>query len=128
MAYNTYQVECVHEPIYVAGRYLKLLRFLPHTAWMIQGEKKIATSIEEVVGEVIKHELSASEYVFTASGREDIDVKCLGKGRPFIFEIFEPKRTQFTWNEMKHIQKLINASTSDLIIRDLQHIPRFESF
>jgi tRNA pseudouridine synthase 10 len=70
----------VHEPIFFAGRYLKLSRTLPQTAWMIQGEKKLATSIEEIVGEVIKKELGAIEYVFTASGREDIDVKCLGKG------------------------------------------------
>ena len=79
---------------------------MPQTAWIIQGEKKIATSIEEIVGEIIKRELSATDYVFNASGREDIDVKCLGKGRPFIFEIFEPKRTQFTRSEEKHIQNV----------------------
>jgi tRNA pseudouridine synthase 10 len=102
----TYEVECTHEPIYLAGRYLKLSRTLPQTAWIIQGERKLATSIEELVGDVIKRELGASGYVFTASGREDIDVKCLGKGRPFIFELHEPKRTQFTWAEMKHLQNV----------------------
>jgi tRNA pseudouridine synthase 10 len=46
------------------------------------------------------------EFVFTASGREDIDVKCLGDGRPFILEFFEPKRTEFTKQELKHYQKV----------------------
>lgn len=120
-----YQVECVHEPIFFVGRYIKLSRTLPQTAWIIQGDKKLVSSIEEIIGEVIKKELSASSnlnflyinlkltllkifqaYVFTASGREDIDVKCLGKGRPFMFEIFEPKRTQFTRSELDHIQKV----------------------
>jgi tRNA pseudouridine synthase 10 len=44
--------------------------------------------------------------VFTASGREDIDVKCLGKGRPFILEFFFPKKTQFTKFELKHYTKV----------------------
>ena len=44
--------------------------------------------------------------VFTASGREDIDVKCLGKGRPFILEFFFPKKTQFTKSELKHYTKV----------------------
>ena len=46
------------------------------------------------------------EVVFTASGREDIDVKCLGKGRPFILEFLFPKKTQFTKSELKQYTKV----------------------
>lgn len=28
-----------------------------------------------------------------ASGREDVDVRMLGTGRPFVFELMNPKRT-----------------------------------
>ena len=42
-----------------------------------------------------------------SSGREDIDVKCLGKGRPFSLEFIHPKRTSFTKAELKNYQKVI---------------------
>jgi len=32
------------------------------------------------------------EVFLHASGREDVDVRMLGKGRPFILEIVSPKR------------------------------------
>ena len=68
--------------------------------------------------------MSSIECVFTASGREDIDVKCLGKGRPFILEFFEPKRTEFTRDELNEYQRLVNESTTDMAIKDLQYISR----
>lgn len=58
------------------------------------------------MGDILKKELGATEYVFTSSGREDIDVKCLGKGRPFTLEFFQPKRTDFTREELKNYQKV----------------------
>jgi tRNA pseudouridine synthase 10 len=114
----------------LAGRYQKYSRTLSQTAWLIEdeGKKRVKTSIEEIMGNSLKTELSAKgrliqfninnkslililinfveEFIFTASGREDIDVKCLGDGRPFILEFFEPKRTEFTKQELKHYQKV----------------------
>lgn len=79
---------------------------MSQTKWMIDGERKLGVSLEEIMGDVLKKELSATGYVFTSSGREDIDVKCLGKGRPFILEFIQPKRTEFTKPELKHYQKV----------------------
>ena len=35
--------------------------------------------------------LDAQEDSFHGMGREDIDVRCMGSGRPFVIEIKEPK-------------------------------------
>lgn len=118
------QTECAHDPIYLAGRYLKFSRTLPQTAWIIGGERRIISSIEEIIGNVLKKELGAAEFTFTASGREDVDVRCLNEGRPFIMEFYEPKRTAFTKQEMLHYQKLINLSTQDVAVKNLQYITR----
>lgn len=103
---SSFELECVHDPIFLAGRYLKFSRTLSQTAWIIEGERKLSSSIEEIMGDCLKKELGATEFVFTSSGREDIDVKCLGKGRPFTLEFMEPKRTIFTRDELKNFQKV----------------------
>ncbi len=81
-------------------------------------------SIEEILSAVLREELGASETVFAASGREDIDVKCLGTGRPFFMEFIHPKRTKFARHELKRYQKLINASTNEMEVRDLQYVDK----
>ena len=91
------------------GRYNKYSRTLSQTAWLIEGQRKMISSIEEIMGDILKKELGATECVFTSSGREDIDVKCLGKGRPFTLEFFEPKRTEFTKAELKSYQKVSSS-------------------
>ena len=125
------------------GRYNKFSRTLSQTAWLLPDEEsslkdetftrraRPKTSIEEIMGNILKRELSAKGFfskfckvtfflflihffldavrldcVFTASGREDIDVKCLGDGRPFMLEFFEPKRTRFTREELDYYQKV----------------------
>lgn len=103
----TTETECFHDPIFLAGRYLKNSRTLSQTAWIVDGQRKMVSSIEEIMGDVLKKELGAIEAVFTASGREDIDVKCLGNGRPFVLEFFQPKKTQFSRAELNHYQKVI---------------------
>jgi tRNA pseudouridine synthase 10 len=47
--------------------------------------------------------VGTEECKFSAGGREDIDVRMLGDGRPFIVEFINPK-TPFTAN--KSIEKI----------------------
>lgn len=54
------ETECFHDPIYLAGRYLKFSRTLSQTAWIIEGERKMPTSIEEIMGNILKKELGAT--------------------------------------------------------------------
>ena len=36
-------------------------------------------------------------------GREDIDVRCLGRGRPFVLEVKEPKKRSFNAEKLAEI-------------------------
>lgn len=118
-------LECFHDSIFLAGRYLKFSRMLSQTRWTVEGERSYKiNSIEEILGEVLLPAVGSSELLLSASGREDIDVKCLGKGRPFVLEFLRPKCTSFTQEELNNYQKVINGSTSEMEIRDLQYITR----
>lgn len=50
----------------------------------------LENSIEEIIVAPIKKIYNNPVYKFHSGGREDIDVRMLGKGRPFILEIISP--------------------------------------
>lgn len=60
---------------------------------------------------------------FSSSGREDVDVRCLGSGRPFVLEYLNPKKTQFSFEEFRKLESEINKSEV-IKVRDLQLVPR----
>ncbi len=51
------------------------------------------TSIEEEMAKVLCGYFKSDVYKFHSGGREDIDVRMLNNGRPFVFEIVNPKKT-----------------------------------
>jgi tRNA pseudouridine synthase 10 len=55
------------------------------------------------------------DYSFTAAGREDSNVRMLGNGRPFYFEIMNPRRPFLSQQELDDVQKEINETKKDLI-------------
>lgn len=90
-------------PIFIEGRYRKLIRGIPQTKWpcrKCKGKgceecnftgKQYPESVEELLSETaIKHAKGTSAK-FHGAGREDIDVRMLGTGRPFVLEIVEPR-------------------------------------
>jgi len=51
-------------------------------------------SVEEEIGKILMPVFGAAGCTLHASGREDVDVRCLGSGRPFVMELATPmKRT-----------------------------------
>ena len=48
-------------------------------------------SVQDLIGEPLRIALNAEDTSFHGMGREDIDVRCLGSGRPFVLEIKNPK-------------------------------------
>lgn len=48
-------------------------------------------SISEIVAEATVRLTKAKETMLHGCGREDIDVRCLGNGRPFVLQIVAPK-------------------------------------
>ena len=57
-----------------------------------QQVRKGRNSVEELIGEAIKGPLKCSSSRLHACGREDIDVRCLGNGRPFCMEVLDVRQ------------------------------------
>ena len=97
------RVELTVLPVYVRGRYRKLDRTLPQTRWpcrRCRGRgcnycggtgKMYATSVEEVIAGPFLKATGAEGSRFHGMGREDIDARMLGRGRPFVLELVRPR-------------------------------------
>ncbi|KFP80327.1 Putative tRNA pseudouridine synthase Pus10 [Acanthisitta chloris] len=118
------EIQCNNGAVFVAGRYNKYSRNLPQTPWIIDGERKLESSVEELISEHLMAEFKADSFNFSSSGREDVDVRTLGNGRPFAIELVNPRRIHFTAEEMKKLQQAINNSSDKIQVRDLQLVTR----
>ncbi|MCI4340497.1 MAG: tRNA pseudouridine(54/55) synthase Pus10 [Thermoplasmata archaeon] len=97
------RVEATILPLYLEGRYRKLDRTLPQTRWpcrRCEGRgcetchgtgKTYAESVEELVAAPVLAVTQGDGTRFHGMGREDIDARMLGTGRPFVLEILRPK-------------------------------------
>jgi len=97
------RVEVTVLPLYVRGRYRKLDRTLPQTRWpcrRCQGRgcttcngtgKTYPTSVEEIIAAPFLAATGAEGSRFHGMGREDIDARMLGRGRPFVLELLRPR-------------------------------------
>ncbi|XP_038566180.1 putative tRNA pseudouridine synthase Pus10 [Micropterus salmoides] len=117
-------VQCLHVSVFVAGRYNKFCRSLPQTPWVIDGERRMESSVEELIAAPILSSFRASGFNFSSSGREDVDVRTLGNGRPFAMELLNPHKSRLSKAEMKQLQETINNSSDKIKVRDLQIVTR----
>ncbi|TRY78941.1 hypothetical protein TCAL_05003 [Tigriopus californicus] len=120
-------VKMTHNSIFLAGRYNKYSRELPQTPWLVDGERKAESSVEELIISDIKEALVFDSTNFSSSGREDVDVRMLGDGRPFLFELTNPRQTMFKPGELYEIQKKINAHSKIVQVHDLQLVKKAET-
>ncbi len=91
-------------PLYLRARYRKLIRGIPQTRWPCKrclGKgctrcggtgKMYPTSVEEIIAAEIMRDSGGTGHALHGMGREDVDARMLGRGRPFILEIQEPRR------------------------------------
>ena len=94
--------------LFVEGRYCKLSRDLPQTVFFCpdckghprrrkkcercEGFGKLTRdSVQELVGWVLGAAFKTRKNKFHGAGREDVNVRMLGEGRPFIMELVNPK-------------------------------------
>lgn len=68
--------------------------------------------------------LSDLDLRFASSGREDVDVRMLGKGRPFVCEFINPRRVQLKPQQFRAIEKQISSSTKDVSAKHLQVVSK----
>ncbi len=90
-------------PVFIRGRYCKYERGIPQTRWFCRecgGEgcprcghtgKMYQDSVEELIGRHIIEAFHAQDAILHGSGREDIDARMVGTGRPFIMEVVSPR-------------------------------------
>lgn len=94
--------------VFLEGRYKKLTRDLPQTIFYCpeckghrrrrqkcercEGFGKLSRdSVQELVAWVACKAFGTRKQKFHGAGREDVDVRMLGHGRPFVLELSEPK-------------------------------------
>ena len=112
-------------PIFIEGKYNKLIRGIPQTKWpctKCKGKgceecnftgKQYPESVEELISEHILKATKGYEAKFHGAGREDIDVRMLGSGRPFVLEIKEPRIRKIDLNSLEEeINKANEGKTS----------------
>ena len=111
-------------PLYVRGAYKKLVRDIPQSKWFCRichGEgckncngtgKMYSQSVEEIIAGPLLEKTGGDDVAFHAAGREDVDARMLGMGRPFIMEIKRPK-TRFI--NLQEIEKTINEQGKEKI-------------
>jgi len=98
------QVVLQVNPLFIAGRYRKLIRGIPQSKWLCrecQGKgcqrcgwtgKMYPESVEEIIAAPLLEETQGEEAILHATGREDIDARMLGRGRPFVMEVKKPRK------------------------------------
>jgi tRNA pseudouridine synthase 10 len=106
-------VERTVNPAFVYGRYRKLEREIPQTEWPCRecggsgkqlgddGEEPCEhcggsgylydDSVEEFVTPPVREAMDGESATFHGAGREDVDARMLGTGRPFVVEVKQPR-------------------------------------
>lgn len=104
--------------LYIFGGYKKFVRNIPQSKWICskckgkgckycKGKGKLyQTSVQEIIEKPLLKETKGKKSYMHATGREDIDARCLDY-RPFIIEIEKPIKRKV---DLKRIEREINKS------------------
>jgi tRNA pseudouridine synthase 10 len=99
---ETGDVEQQVASLFIRGRYRKLARGIPQTRWPCREchgrgcprcngtGRMYQESVDELIRPAVMNFTDAEDTVFHGAGREDIDARMLGTGRPFIVEAVRP--------------------------------------
>jgi len=117
------------------GRYRKLVRDLPQTIFYCpkckgkgcntcEGFGKITKdSVQELIARVAMPRFKARRNKFHGAGREDMNVRMLGNGRPFVFEMQKAKRRDVDLVELA--DEIKRRSEDRIELLDLKLCERF---
>ena len=108
-------------PVFFSGRYRKLERGIPQTHWdcrVCRGKgcercgftgKQYPDSVEELIGRPVLDLFGAHGAVLHGAGREDIDARMIGTGRPFVMEVVEPRIRSV---DLLAVEQAVNAGAA----------------
>lgn len=132
---ETFSFEFQVKPIFIYGRYLKRVRNISQTRWLcgyckgvgceICGftGKRYVSSVEELISTPAIRLFKAKDAKLHGAGREDVDARMLGNGRPFVLEVIEPKRRQVDLRELeREINKLKWVAVKQLELVDAEKV------
>ncbi len=115
----TDEVEVQVNSAFVYGRYRKLERDIPQTEWPCRecngtGRQRdercpgcdgtgyrYDESVEELTAPVVEDAMDGTDATFHGAGREDVDARMLGTGRPFVIEVEEPRTRDIDTNALE---------------------------
>jgi tRNA pseudouridine synthase 10 len=118
------RVEAQVNSAFVYGRYRKLERGIPQTRWPCRtcnGTGRTGDgpcdacdgtgltyqrSVEQLVAPVVEDVMDGVGATFHGAGREDVDARMLGTGRPFVVEVDEPRRRRV---DVERLEADVNA-------------------
>ena len=127
-------VEVQPNPVFIAGRYRKLVRGIPQAKWICTRcggrgcprcnwtGKLYPTSISELVCEPVIEAFQGEDAAFHAAGREDIDARMLGPGRPFVVEVKRPRKRKV---DLRALEEEINRRAKGMVsVSGLKYVDR----
>jgi len=117
---NRETVELQVRPVFIYGRYRKLVRGIPQTRWPCRScrgagcercnftGKMYPESVEELIKAPVVEAFEAEDMILHGCGREDIDARMLGRGRPFVAEVVAPRRRTV---DLRRLEERIRESS-----------------
>jgi tRNA pseudouridine synthase 10 len=134
--FERFNIELILKPLFIYGRYNKLVRGIPQTHWVCRKcmgtgckscnytGKQYLTSVEDFISPMFISESKATDSKFHGAGREDIDVRMLGTGRPFIIELRNPKIRNLNLGKLE--RNVNKGNKKKVIIYDLKYSSKKE--
>jgi tRNA pseudouridine synthase 10 len=113
----TEEIKIQVNSLFIMGRYRKMVRNISQSKWICtkcRGEgcprcnwtgKMYEESVEELIAEPILEKSLGVEASFHGAGREDVNARMLGEGRPFVVEIKKPRRRGI---DLQEVERIIN--------------------
>lgn len=136
LGYESCSIRILVRSLFIYGRYKKLIRDIPQTRWPCREchgagceecdytGKTYQNSVEEYISPEFRKAAKAEESKFHGAGREDIDVRMLGTGRPFILELQNPKVRTL---DLEALQKKVNKMNEGKVeIQNLRYSDKNE--
>lgn len=116
----------------VYGRYCKFARDIPQSRWPCRScggvgcttcggtGRRFRTSVEELVAAPLLGRCGATATKLHSVGREDVDARTLGRGRPFVLECLQPRLRTL---DLRAIEEQVNREhADDVAVRELQFV------
>ncbi|MFW6448875.1 MAG: tRNA pseudouridine(54/55) synthase Pus10 [Halobacteriota archaeon] len=130
-------VEVTVNSAFVYGRYRKLERGIPQTRWPCSacdgtgraGDDpchecggsgyRYDRSVEQLVAPHVREAMDGEDAAFHGAGREDVDARMLGTGRPFVVEVDSPRRRR---PDLEALERTINEAADGAVeVEGLRH-------